>query len=120
MAPHDRAGGWIKDDLRFSGPMVYNTFPLPQLAVDQRQRIIAAGRKLIAAREKHSGASLADLYNPLATPSNILATHSTVDLAVDRAFTSRGRPSTITDRMRMLFPGKYSVNLFVAAVRLGR
>ena len=97
-------GGRIKSDLRFSGPMVYNTFPLPHLTSDQRERIIDAGRGLIAARQKHPGSSLADLYNPLSVPSDILAAHRVIDLSVDRAFTSRGRPSSVTDRMRILFP----------------
>lgn len=97
-------GGRIKSDLRFSGPMVYNTFPLPFLTADQRERIIVAGKGLIAAREKHPVSSLADLYDQLSTPSDILAAHRVVDLAVDRVFTSRGRPSTVTDRMRILFP----------------
>ena len=30
-------GGRIKSDLRFSGPMVYNTFPLPWLSGDQKR-----------------------------------------------------------------------------------
>jgi hypothetical protein len=97
-------GGRIKSDLRFSGPMVYNTFPLPRLSADQRERIILAGKRLHATRVEHPAASLADLYDPLSTPSGILAAHRAVDLAVDRVFTHRGRPSTVTDRMRILFP----------------
>jgi hypothetical protein len=97
-------GGRIKSDPRFSGPMVYNTFPLPQLNAQQRERIVAGGKRLIAAREKHPRCSLADLYDPLSTPSDVLAAHGVIDLAVDRAFTSRGRPSSVTDRMRLLFP----------------
>ena len=61
-------------------------------------------RDSIAARANHSQTSLADLYNPLAVPSDILSAHRAVDLAVDRAFTALGRPSTVTDRMRILFP----------------
>jgi hypothetical protein len=97
-------GGRIKSDLRFSGPMVYNTFPLPELTEQQRERIIAAGQQLMEARSSHPDASLADLYNPLSTPSDVLAAHRAVDLAVDRAFTARGRPGSVTDRMRILFP----------------
>jgi len=97
-------GGRIKSDLRFSGPMVYNTFPLPWLSDDQKGRVIEAGNRLTAARANHSQTSLADLYNPLAVPSDILSAHRAVDLAVDRAFTALGRPSTVTDRMRILFP----------------
>jgi hypothetical protein len=97
-------GGRIKSDLRFSGPMVYNTFPLPWLSDEQKGRIIEAGNSLIVARANHSQTSLADLYNPLAVPNDILSAHKAVDLAVDRAFTAHGRPSTVTDRMRILFP----------------
>ncbi|GAA5036447.1 DNA methyltransferase [Actinopolymorpha pittospori] len=97
-------GGALESRLRFSGPMVYNTFPLPEVSNAVRGRIIAAGEKLIAARAQHPDASLAELYDPLSTPSDVLAAHRVLDLAVDRAFTPRGRPSTITDRMRILFP----------------
>lgn len=97
-------GGKIKSDLRFSGPMVYNTFPLPVLSPAQRERIISAGERLLAARDNHSESSLADMYDPLSMPPDILAAHKAVDLAVDRAFTQHGRPTTVTDRMRLLFP----------------
>ena len=97
-------GGRIKSDLRFSGPMVYNTFPLPALSKEQRADIIATGKGLISARESHPGANLADLYDPLSTPDDIRVAHRAIDRAVDRVFTTRGRPSTVTDRMRILFP----------------
>lgn len=97
-------GGRIKSDLRFSGPMVYNTFPLPKLSSEQRDGIIAAGKGLISARKRHPGKHLADLYDPLSTPDNIRLAHRAIDRAVDRVFTPRGRPCTVTDRMRILFP----------------
>jgi hypothetical protein len=97
-------GGRIKSDLRFSGPMVYNTFPLPPVGADQRERIVDAGMRLLAARRQHPGSSLANLYDPLSVPSDILAAHRVIDRAVDRTFTPRGRPSSVTDRMRLLFP----------------
>ncbi|MEV7231210.1 DNA methyltransferase [Polymorphospora sp. NPDC051019] len=96
-------GGRIKSDLRFSGPMVYNTFPLPTLSTEQRTRIISAGVSLLTARSKYKDASLADMYNPLATPSEIAAAHREIDRAIDRVFTPRGRPATVTERMRILF-----------------
>lgn len=97
-------GGRIKSDLRFSGPVVYNTFPLPNLGPSERERIIEAGRELTKARENHADKSLAQMYSPLATPSDLLAAHRKVDLPVDRALTPRGRPASVTDRMRILFP----------------
>jgi hypothetical protein len=104
-------GGRLKSDFRFSGPMVYNTFPLPLLPEAQRNRIIEASKRLLAARENHAGIALADLYNPLAMHSDILNAHKSLDLAVDRAFTARGRPSTVTDRMRILFPAYQRMRL---------
>jgi hypothetical protein len=102
-------GGRIKSDLRFSGPMVYNTFPLPELSTDQRARIAAASKSLIAARSRYESLSLAALYNPLAMPSEILSAHKEIDRAVDRVFTQRGRPATVTERMRILFPAYESM-----------
>ncbi len=97
-------GGRVKSDLRFSGPVVYNTFPLPPIDDDLRTRIVTAGAGLVAARLRHPSVPLADLYDPLSIPDEILDAHRKIDLAVDRAFTERGRPSTTTDRMRILFP----------------
>ncbi|SEP62414.1 DNA methyltransferase [Streptomyces radiopugnans] len=97
-------GGRIKSDLRFSGPMVYNTFPLPQLTQKQRTEIIEAGKGLLAARRNHSGASLAELYDPLSTPEDVLKAHHVIDRAVDRVFSPRTRPASVTDRMNILFP----------------
>lgn len=97
-------GGALESRLRFSGPMVYNTFPFPRLEAGPRKRVTDAAAVLIDARARHTGTPLADLYNPLSVPSDILTAHRSLDIAVDRAFTARGRPSTVTDRMRLLFP----------------
>ncbi|MFI8833295.1 DNA methyltransferase [Streptomyces afghaniensis] len=97
-------GGKIKSDLRFSGPMVYNSFPLPALNAKQREEIIDAGKELLAARSNHPSSSLALLYDPLSTPEDVLKAHRSVDRAVDRVFSPRARPTTVTDRMNILFP----------------
>lgn len=98
-------GGALESRLRFSGPMVYNTFPLPLLDAAARQRIIDVGHGLVAARARYlDDISLADLYSPLSVPEDVRRAHEQIDRAVDRAFTARGRPSTVTDRMRLLFP----------------
>ncbi|MEU5616464.1 MULTISPECIES: DNA methyltransferase [unclassified Streptomyces] len=97
-------GGQLKSDFRFSGAVVYNTFPLPQLTNQQREDVIAAGMGVIAAREGHPNTPLADLYGPLSTPSDIQAAHRTLDRVVDRIFAPRSRPSSVTDRMNILFP----------------
>lgn len=103
-------GGMLKSDLRFSGPIVYNTFPLVQLDAAARQKVAAAGEILKQARLSHSELSLADMYAPLSTPPDVLAAHKALDLAVDRLFTQRGRPATVTDRMKLLFEAYSAAN----------
>lgn len=114
-------GGRIKSDFRFSGAVVYNTFPLPQLTDRQREDAIAAGMGVIAARENYPDVSLADLYSPLATPPDIQAAHRTLDRVVDRVFAPRSRPYSVTDRMNILFPAYEAiVGHLITAEPVGR
>lgn len=45
MAWQSLVGGRIKEDYRFSSTLVWNTFPLPKLTKDQKDRIIEGGGK---------------------------------------------------------------------------
>ena len=56
----------MKSDLRFSNEIVWNTLPLPAVSDKQRTEIIAGGQGVLGARAEQPGASLADMYNPLA------------------------------------------------------
>lgn len=97
-------GGAIKSDPRFSAGIVYNTFPLPPVAPELRQKIIDAGDKLRDARGQHTNLALVDMYETLATPPDVLAAHHALDRAVDQAFRARATLSSVTDRMIVLFP----------------
>ena len=57
-------GGKIKSDLRFSNTLVWNNLPLPTVDQELRDKIIEAGKGVIAARELHPERSLAEHYNP--------------------------------------------------------
>ena len=57
-------GGRIKSDYRFANTVTWNTFPVPKLDEKTRQKIIAAGQKVLEARALQPGVSLADQYNP--------------------------------------------------------
>lgn len=96
-------GGRLRSDLRFSKTFSYNTFPLPSVSKRNYEAICAAAAGIVAARLLFPGVSLADLYNPLATPLGILKAHDVVDRAVDRAFESRSRIDSIQDRQKVLF-----------------
>lgn len=57
-------GGRLKSDLNFANTLTWNTFPVPELDEQARQRIIDAGKKVLAARELRPELSLADHYYP--------------------------------------------------------
>ncbi len=75
-------GGRIKNDYRYSASIVYNTFPWPEPNDKQRTTIEAAAQAVLDARAEHVNASLADLYDPLTMPANLLKAHQVLDKAV--------------------------------------
>ena len=95
-------GGAIKSDPRFSGPMVYNTFPLPVPSATARKRVITAGEQLRSARSQHPGLALEAMYQRLSVPADVLAAHGVLDRAVDALF-GRSKYLTLEDRLQALF-----------------
>ena len=102
-------GGQLKSDLRFSNTVVWNNLPLPEVSEEQRTKVIAAGRKVLAAREaieERAGepVSLANMYASLATMDPALrAAHDELDSAVDVAFGASRRCSSDEARLKILF-----------------
>lgn len=102
-------GGQLKSDLRFSNTVVWNNLPLPEVSEEQRTKVIAAGRKVLAAREaieERAGepVSLAEMYASLATMDPALrAAHDELDSAVDVAFGASRRCSSDAKRLEILF-----------------
>lgn len=102
-------GGRLKSDLSFSNTVVWNNLPLPQISEEQRRKVIAAGRKVLAAREaieERAGepVSLADMYASLATMDPALrAAHDELDSAVDVAFGANRRCASDAKRLEILF-----------------
>ncbi len=102
-------GGQLKSDLRFSNTVVWNNLPLPQISEEQRRKVVAAGRKVLAAREaieERAGepVSLADMYASLATMDPALrAAHDELDSAVDVAFGASRRCASEAKRLEILF-----------------
>lgn len=68
--------------LRYSASLCYNTFPFPQ----ETPSIISAAESVLEARANHPGASLAELYDPVAMPADLRAAHLALDQAVERAY----------------------------------
>jgi hypothetical protein len=96
-------GGRLKSDLRFSNTVVWNNLPLPPVPEDLRQRIIEAGKGVLAARELHPERSLADHYNPLAMDPELLNAHAALDKVVDKAFGATRALKSNEERQQILF-----------------
>ena len=94
-------GGRLKSDYRYSGQIVYNNFPWPEAPTDvQKRKIEAAAQGILEARAAHPTASLADLYDPLSMPAELVKAHRELDSAVDAAY---GRKSFRDDAERVAF-----------------
>jgi hypothetical protein len=92
--------GRIKSDYRYSAGIVYNNFPWPDANSAQRDSITLAAQDVLDARAVHIGSTLADLYDPVTMPPDLLAAHQELDRAVDAAY---GRKSFKTEAERVAF-----------------
>jgi hypothetical protein len=78
--------GRLKSDYRYSAGIVYNNFPWPEPTDAQHQTIETAAQAVLNARARFPNATLADLYDPLTLPPELLKTHRVLDRAVDVAY----------------------------------
>ncbi|MDP1659732.1 MAG: class I SAM-dependent DNA methyltransferase [Methylotenera sp.] len=115
--------GRLKSDFRYSAGIVYNNFPWPDGRSDDpvannvsknRDGVVAptksikvietAAQAVLDARAVHTGASLADLYDPLTMPANLLKAHQALDKAVDAAYGYKGAANNASsDAARVAF-----------------
>lgn len=98
--------GRLKSDFRYSAGIVYNNFPWPEPTDKQRTAIEAAAQGVLDARAAHPNSSLADLYDPLSMPSDLLKAHQALDRVVDAAYGVRSASSrwkTEAERVGFLF-----------------
>jgi hypothetical protein len=79
--------------------MVYNNYPWPSALTDKQRAVVeAAAQAVLDARAQYPTATLADLYDPLTTPTPLLKAHQQLDRAVDRCYRPEPFPS---DRHRV-------------------
>ena len=67
-----------------------------------KQSIEEAAQAVLDARAKYPGSSLADLYDPLTMPPELVKAHHKLDAAVDAAY-SKKKFSGDSDRVAFLF-----------------
>ncbi len=83
--------GRLESRYRYSINIVYNNYPWPQNPSDkQRQAVEAAAQGVLDARALYPQATLADLYDPLTMPAELVKAHTALDRAVDTAYAYKG------------------------------
>ena len=78
--------GRLKSDYRYSGGIVYNTFPWPSPTDEQKASIEKTAQGILDARALYPDCSLADLYNEVAMPPELRKAHQENDRAVMQAY----------------------------------
>jgi len=93
--------GRLKSDYGYSNTIVYNNYPWPENPADkQRLTVEATAQAVHSGRATHQakGATLADLYDPVAMPPDLVKAHAALDRAVDLCY--RPQPFT-SERQRV-------------------
>ncbi len=104
MAWMSHVCGRLESRYRYSNDIVYNNYPWPNNPTPiQIQTVKECVKGVLDARNNHSQASLADLYDPLRMPRDLFTAHKKLDVAVDRCYRSRGKFNSNLERIEFLF-----------------
>ncbi len=94
--------GKLKTDFRYSNTLGWNTFPVPPLTEANKADLTQCAENILLAREAHFPATIADLYDPEAMPTNLRAAHAHNDEVLERIYIGR-RFKNDTERLEKLF-----------------
>jgi len=94
--------GRLENRYQYSINIVYNNFPWPEATEKQQAAVEKAAQAVLDARARFADCSLADLYDPLAMPPELLKAHHALDRAVDAAYGRSGFKSE-AERVAYLF-----------------
>lgn len=91
--------GRLKSDYQYSTGIVYNNFPWPEnLPVQKIQGVEKLAQQVLKVRERYPESSLADLYNPLTMPADLVRAHQDLDRFVDACY----RPQSFETEMQRI------------------
>lgn len=94
--------GRLKNDMQYSVTLCYNTFPFPEINQKQKEQINLHVFAVLEEREKFSGKTMAQLYDPDKMPKGLKEAHHQLDLAIERCY--RLKPfEGDTERLEYLF-----------------
>jgi hypothetical protein len=122
MAWVRRITGRLKSDLRYSKDIVYNNYPWPQNPTPaHKAKVEELAQAVLDARALYPDSTLAQLYDPLTMPSELVHAHQRLDRAVERCY--RPEPfASDRERVEFLFAlyEKLTAPLLPAAPRVRR
>jgi hypothetical protein len=94
--------GRLKNDLRYSSGLCYNTFPVPELTEKNKIDLTTCAEAILLAREMRFPAAIAELYDPDSMPGDLRAAHDRNDEVLERIYIGR-RFRNDTERLEKLF-----------------
>ncbi len=116
--------GRLKSDYRYSVGIVYNNFPWPEIPPLTKgggaqhggiSAIETAAQAVLDARAQFPDSTLADLYDPLAMPPELVHVHQALDRAVDAAYGKKNFASE-AERVAFLFERYQAITSLLPAV----
>lgn len=94
--------GRLKSDISISPALAYFPLPWPELSSQQREKLSQAWETLSVARTQFPDATLAELYDMDAMPSQLLDAHLALDTVVDKSFGAKRRHADNAERLSVL------------------
>jgi hypothetical protein len=93
----------MKSDYQYSATVVYNNYPWPENPTEkQKANVEAKAQAVLDARAKYPDSSLADLYDPITMPPDLVKAHEQLDRAVEQCY--RPKPfESDRERVEYLF-----------------
>lgn len=78
--------GKLKNDIRYSSTLCYNTFPFPKISDEKKQEIEEAAENVLITREYYPEKTLAELYDPDKMPQDLREAHAKLDDIVESCY----------------------------------
>lgn len=95
--------GRLKSDYSYSNTLVYNNYPFPLNPTEaQKKKVEQAAQSVLDTRANYPNSSLADLYDPLTMPPDLVRAHHALDKAVDLCYRPQAFGSELA-RIEFLF-----------------
>ena len=95
--------GRLESRYRYTKDNVYNNFPWPLKPSENNiTKVKESAQKVLDIRDKYPDSSLADLYDPLTMPPDLMKAHKQLDKAVDLCYRPQPFPND-SSRLEFLF-----------------